>query len=122
MNRKKYIGFLMIPVFLLATGFIIFRYNSNKGKTESISSYQLQKRKSADSYNQQWLALSKQTDAHLEKLRSEPNNTKSNLALATIFINEARAWGNHAYYDAAAMHYIDVVLTTEPKNFEASVM
>lgn len=111
----------MIPVFLLATGFIILRY-TNKEKDKSESFYQLQKRKAVNSNNKEWMAMYKQAEAHLDKLRLEPKNNKSKLALATIFINEARAWGNHAYYDAAATHYIDEILATEPKNFEASVM
>jgi tetratricopeptide (TPR) repeat protein len=119
--KKNYFNLVMIPIFLLASGFIILRYAS-KDKDKSESSYQLQKRKADDSNNKDWMASYKQAEAHLDKLRLEPGNTKSKLALASIFINEARAWGNHAYYDAAAMHYVNDVLKTEPKNFEASVM
>lgn len=109
----------MIPLFLLASGFIILRY-SNTSKKETV--YQLQKRKAVNSNDKYWMAIYKQAEAHQDKLRLEPTNVKSKMALVSIFINEARAWGNHAYYDAAAMHYIDEVLLAEPKNFEASVM
>jgi tetratricopeptide (TPR) repeat protein len=39
-----------------------------------------------------------------------------------LFIEESRAYGNHTYYDEAAMHYVNDVLKTEPENFEASVL
>lgn len=119
--KKNYFYIIMIPVFLLATGFIIVRY-ANKDNANQNGSYQLQKRKAPDSNNKEWMAAYKQAEAHLDKLRLEPANTKSKLALASIFINEARAWGNHAYYDEAAMFYVDQVMAEEPKNFEAAVM
>jgi tetratricopeptide (TPR) repeat protein len=66
--------------------------------------------------------LYKQTEAHLDKLRVSPADTKSKLALAGLFIEESRAYGNHAYYDEAALYYVNDVLQTDPKNFEASVL
>ena len=119
--KKNYFSLIMIPVFLLATGFIILRYTNQKD-ADSKKLYQLQKRKAESSNDKQWMQLYKQAEAHLDKLRISPADTKSKLALASLFIEESRAYGNHAYYDEASLHFVNDVLQTEPKNFEASVL
>ncbi len=119
--KKNYFTLIMAPLFLLATGFIILRYTNQEAK-ESNKIYQLQKRKAESSNDKEWMRLYKQAEAHLDKLRATPADTKSKLALAAMFIEESRAFGNHAYYDEAALHYVNDVLQTEPKNFEASVL
>jgi tetratricopeptide (TPR) repeat protein len=119
--KKNYFTLIMAPLFLLATGFIILRY-TNPEANASNKVYQLQKRKAESSNGKEFMRLYKQAEAHLDKLRETPADTKSKLALASIFIEESRAFGNHAYYDEAALHYVKEVLQTEPKNFEASVL
>jgi tetratricopeptide (TPR) repeat protein len=111
----------MIPLMVLTTGFIILRFNSQQESTSN-RNYQFQKRKAESSIDKEWAFLNSQTEAHLDKLRTNPSDVKSKLALASIFINEARAFGNHAYYDEAANYYVDEVLKAEPKNFEASIL
>ena len=111
----------MAPLFLLVTGFIILRYTNQEANAAN-KVYQLQKRKAESSNDKEWMRLYKQAEAHLDKLRATPADTKSKLALAALFIEESRAFGNHAYYDEAALHYVNDVLQTEPKNFEASVL
>ncbi len=119
--KKNYFYIIMIPLMVLTTGFIILKFNK-KQETETNRNYQFQKRKAESSLDKEWSFLNNQTEAHLDKLRVNPSDVKSKLALASIFIGEARAYGNHAYYDEAAMYYVDDVLNAEPKNFEASIL
>ncbi|MEO6406804.1 MAG: tetratricopeptide repeat protein [Ferruginibacter sp.] len=119
--KKNYFYIIMIPLMVLTTGFIILRFN-NKEQASVNRSYQFQKRKAESSIDKEWAYLNGQTEAHLDKLRLNPSDNKSKLALASIFIGEARAYGNHAYYDEAAMYYVDAVLSSDPKNFEASIL
>ncbi|MEO7265122.1 MAG: tetratricopeptide repeat protein [Ferruginibacter sp.] len=119
--KKNYFYIIMIPLMVLTTGFIILRFN-NKQETAANRSYQFQKRKAESSIDKEWSFLNNQTEAHLDKLRTNPADVKSKLALASIFIGEARAYGNHAYYDEAAMYYVDDVLKADSKNFEASIL
>ena len=119
--KKNYFTLIMVPVFLLATGFIILRF-TNKEKSTQNKTFQFQKRKAENSNNKEWIFLYKQAEAHQDKLRISPGDTKSKLALAGLFIEESRAYSNHAYYDEAALFYVNDVLKTEPKNFEASVL
>ena len=52
-------------------------------------------------------------------MRDNPNDNKSAIALATVYIQEARITGNSMYYDGAALHYINQVLEKNPTDFEA---
>ena len=51
----------------------------------------------------------------------DPNDTKSSLALAALFIQEARVTGNFVYYDMAAMKYVNNVLSKDSLNFNALI-
>jgi tetratricopeptide (TPR) repeat protein len=52
-------------------------------------------------------------------LKENPDDDKSGLALAAIYIQEARITGDHMYYDLAAMHQINNILKKDSNNFEA---
>lgn len=52
-------------------------------------------------------------------MQSNPKDIKAAIALASLYIQEARITGNAVYYHAAAMKYINQVLDNKPENFEA---
>jgi tetratricopeptide (TPR) repeat protein len=54
-------------------------------------------------------------------VKADPEDTKSSLKLAALFIEEARVTGNNMYYDKAGMRYVNTVLKLEPENFYALV-
>jgi tetratricopeptide (TPR) repeat protein len=59
--------------------------------------------------------------AHQASIKKNPDDEKSLLALAALFIQEARITGNYVYYDMAAMKYINTVLNKDSSNFTALI-
>jgi len=55
------------------------------------------------------------------KLAAKPEDVKTRLQLATIFITEQRITGEHHYYYTAIEKILNGVLSIDPKNFEAMV-
>jgi tetratricopeptide (TPR) repeat protein len=51
--------------------------------------------------------------------RTNPDDMKSRISLASLYIREARITGNYIYYDMAAMRYVNEVLQKDATNFEA---
>ncbi|MEO7445169.1 MAG: tetratricopeptide repeat protein [Ferruginibacter sp.] len=119
--NKKYIYISFLVIFIAASGFVVMRY-SQKEKAKSQVVYDFLKRPNADANDAEWYKSFKQAEAHQDKLRQSPGDIKSMLALANIFIQEGRVTGNFAYYDKAAMKYVNDVLKQYPTNFEAGLM
>ena len=75
-----------------------------------------------NSNNAEWLAAKQITDKLISKIKSDPSDTKSALALANAYIMEARISGNISYYDKATIKTIENVLAKEPGNYEALML
>ena len=116
--KTKNIYFLFILFFLAAIVFIIVRYN-NRQKEKDTTTYNLLERKGPLSKTGEWQATQSRATTLLSALQKNPNDAKSALALALIYIQEARVTGNFVYYDAAAMKYVNDVLKTDSSNFDA---
>lgn len=56
-----------------------------------------------------------------QKIAANPNDVKSRLQIATIYMSEARITGEHPYYYPAIISILDGVLALDSKNFEALV-
>ncbi len=67
----------------------------------------------------EWRNTKQAIESYLKILRSDPKNTKTKLALAQAYLQEARVTANYAYYMPAAAILMDDVLKSEPENFEA---
>lgn len=117
MSKKfTYIGLFIL--FFSASAFVVVRYNAAlKNKVNAF--YPLEERKGANALLPEWAATKKRASNLIRIVRVNSADTKSAIALATIYLQEARITGNTAYYDAAAMKYVDNVLDKEPENFEA---
>lgn len=118
--KKNQIYLLLILVFIALTGAIIYKYSAEK-KEASNKVYALLERKGNAATTEEW----KKTKAKAADLKiaidKDPTDTKSQLGLASLFIQEARISGDYAYYDQAAMKTINEVLAIDPNNFEALV-
>lgn len=116
---KKNITYTVLVVFMMAAiAFIWIKYSGTKTKKEQ-QVYALLQRKGNMAKAPEWPVV-KENSIRLQKMiEVNPGDKKSLVALANLCIMEARATGNFAYYDAAAMKYIDKVLKTEPHHFEA---
>jgi tetratricopeptide (TPR) repeat protein len=67
----------------------------------------------------EWINTKSSIQQMLVTIKKNPNDIKAKLKLASLYINEGRVTGNHAYYDAAALQMIDDVLDHEADNFDA---
>jgi tetratricopeptide (TPR) repeat protein len=112
--KKKYIYtiFLFFIAFMLSIIFLKYR---NK---EAIS-YTLLDRKGITADGREWELTRNYASTLLQSLKKNPADAKSSLALAAIFIQEARVTGNYVYYDKAAMKYVSDVLKMDSNNFDA---
>ena len=116
--KKSRTCLLLIILFTGTVSFIISRYNSKKQK-KAATEYILLSRQGAMAQNEEWIATRKKAFDLLKAVRINPEDSKSNLALAALYIQEARITGNYAYYDQAALKHVTEVLQQEPSNFEA---
>lgn len=88
-------------------------------KKHFVAFYPLQDRKGTTALSPDW-AVTKEKAANLIRVvRDNPEDIKSALDLASLYIKESRVTGNAMYYDAAALKYINQVLEKDPENFEA---
>lgn len=118
--KKTFTYLLFIGIFILAVSFIIIKYKKNETDKES-AVYTLKERRGASAQNAEWVTTRDNANTLVESIKKNPDDVKSRLSLAALFIQEARITGNFLYYDAAAMKYVNDVLKKEPANFEALI-
>lgn len=118
--KKKTIYWISIVVFCLAVAGIFIKYNYTKSQSEN-KTYSLLERKGALAASNEWKGAKKTADSLLQLVKANPDDSKSRLRLAALYIQEARVTGNYAYYDVAAMKYINDVLRLDSTNFNGLV-
>jgi tetratricopeptide (TPR) repeat protein len=118
-NMKKNVLYVvLLLVFIGAAGFVVIKFSKDeKQRKETV--YKLLDRKGSLAKTDEWANTQINVKTLLATLKSNPADTKSKIAMANLFILEARATGNYQYYDRAAFKYVNEVLATEPANFEA---
>ncbi|WP_276502623.1 tetratricopeptide repeat protein [Terrimonas pollutisoli] len=118
--KKKYFFIIIIGLFVVAAGFLAIEHKKkHKVKGDIVVFYPLKER---PGYKKQSAEEKKQQEnfANLMKVvRTNPSDTKSRIALAGLYINEARITGDYDYYNGAAMKYVDEVLEIDSLHFEA---
>lgn len=118
--KKNQLYIVLVALSLIAVSAIIYSYKRKSTEAEN-KVYTLLPRKGVAEGNKEWEMVRKQSNVLLDALRQEPTDVKANLALAALFIQEARASGNHMYYDVAAMKHVNRVLKSDSLNFNALV-
>lgn len=118
--KKKNIYLLTIIIFCLAVIGIIIKYNYKKSADEK-KDYALLPRKGALANSAEWKQTKHSSDSLLTLIKENPTDSKSQLRLAALYIQEARVTGDYAYYDVAAMKYINDVLNLDSLNFNGLV-
>src|SRR5687768_8199374 len=116
--KKKFTYILLLVLFFGTSAFVVLRYN-NKLKTKINAFYPMLDRKGASANSAEWQSTKSHADNLIRIVRDNPQDKKSVLALASLYVKEARASGNFNYYDKAALHYIDALLKIDSQNFEA---
>jgi tetratricopeptide (TPR) repeat protein len=112
-------NFTLLLIAVLVIGGSIFGILSFKNKTVDKDLPGMKERVDQLKNLSEWNVTSRQAGILMTKIKSDRSDIKSQLSLASIMINEGRITGDHAYYDDAAMFYIDEVLAKDPSNFEA---
>jgi tetratricopeptide (TPR) repeat protein len=119
--KKKILYFILLSFFITAVAIIIYKY-SNTQKEDKSKTYALLPRKGTAATAPEWLQTKEQGLKLLKNIEANPNDTKSLTQLATLYIREARITGNYAYYDKAALTYVNSALAVDSANFEALVL
>lgn len=118
--KKNYRNIILPVLFIVAAGFVVIRYKNNR-QAENNATYTLLPR-AGDANGAEWQAAKKNADRLIAKIKADPNDTRSPLALANAYISEARISGNSAYYDKAAMRTVDKLLEKDEDNYEALML
>jgi len=116
--KKNSIYSFTIFLFVLAICGIFFKYKHDETKRGN-KIFPVLARKGAASATDEFKSVQTRSIALLNTIKAKPDDIKTGIALATLYVQEARASGNYMYYDKAALKYINAVLAKEPKNFDA---
>jgi tetratricopeptide (TPR) repeat protein len=119
--KKKSIYNILVVLFLAAVAIIIYKYSNTQSEEEN-KTYVLLPRKGTAATAPEWLQTKEQGLKLLQNIQKDPKDGKSLTQLATLYIREARITGNYAYYDKAALTYVNNALAIDTSNFEALVL
>jgi tetratricopeptide (TPR) repeat protein len=112
---KKIYGYVVFLVaFASIVTFILLGYHARENKIDN-----LLERNSSSVKTNEWVLMRDYASSLRNKIEKNPEDIKSTLALATLFIQEARITGNYVYYDKAAMKCVNRVLKMDSINFQA---
>lgn len=109
---------MTIAFFVAAVCFIIYKYNEDR-KKELFVVYKIKERSGPLSQTAEWENVRHNANFLTESIKKNPNDVKAKISLSSLFIQEARITGNYAYYDKAALKYVDDVLKLDTNNFDA---
>jgi len=116
--KKRFTYPIILFLFAVASGFIILKYQKDRSKKES-ELFEIIPRKGNSAQSSEWTLSKKVSVRLIQKIENDPSDIKSRIALAAIYLQEARSSGNFAYYDRAALSCVNTVLKKEANNFEA---
>ena len=116
--------FFAVAFFLITLTTTITSCNSSEGKLKAYISEQnpmdipeLLERKGELASASEWTKTKEKTAELKAKLATRPQDVKTRLQLATIFITEQRITGEHHFYYGAIEKILNGGLSIEPKNF-----
>ncbi|MEJ7679229.1 MAG: tetratricopeptide repeat protein [Segetibacter sp.] len=113
---KKIIYPAMLLLFAVA---IVFIFVNFRKKEKQATSYELKERNGQLAKSNEYIMTRASADRLKLAIEENPDDKKSQLGLATLYIQEGRITGDHMYYDGAAMQQVNNVLKNDPNNFEA---
>ena len=116
--KKNILYSVLIILFISLVGFVLLKFKK-EDSIKANTQYVLLERNGAMAQMPEWPDTKLNASKILKAINANPGDLKSHISMANLFIMEARATGNYAYYDKAAMKYINNVLKINPQNFEA---
>ena len=118
---KKKIFYLAMVLFFLSTlALIVYKYQQNVIKEPD--NYYILERTGAAAKSDEWTKVRSQAYTLIEAIQNNSKDIKPKTDLAILYIQEARITGNYAYYDKAAMKYVNDALNIDASNFNAMVL
>jgi len=116
--KKRHTYFIVLSLFVATSGFIILKYQRDKNKKGS-ELFEIIPRKGNTIQSSEWTSLKKVSERLIQKIKRDPSDSKSRIALAEIYLQEARSSGNFSYYDGAALNCVNTILKKDANDFEA---
>ncbi len=116
--KQKYIQGILLIFFTAAVGFVVLKNTNTFSKT---AAYELMPRKGNDN-QQEWVTAKANVEKLQSKIKANPDDSRSLLALANAYITESRISGNIAYYDQAALQTVEIILSKKPDDYEALML
>ena len=116
--KKRPLYLVVVILFASASAFIVLKYQHDKRKQASVL-YEIIPRKGNPNQSSEWVLTKKVSTTLIQKIKRNPSDIKSLVALSAIYLQEARSSGNFSYYDKAALNCINKVLEKDAVNFEA---
>jgi tetratricopeptide (TPR) repeat protein len=115
MNKKNtYI--IAVSLFFVVALFIFLKFKASESEPVS---YKLKERNGVLAESPEYISTRTTAAKLAMAIRENPADVKSMIALAALYIQEARITGDHMYYDMAAMQQVNNVLKRDDKNFDA---
>lgn len=116
--KKKILYAIAVFAFVVASAFVILNKSEHPKKGETVS-YKLLPRKQSLAYVNEWKGTQNNAAVLSAKIKTNPADVKSLVALASIYLQEARITGNYEYYNEAALQTIKTILEKDATNFDA---
>src|SRR5215203_6744396 len=113
--KKKFTYVLLLVLFFGTSAFVVLRYNY-KIKNKINAFYPMLERKGEPANSADWMSIKSNSENLIRVVRDNPQDKKSALALATLYVQEGRATGYFNYYDQAALHYVNAILQMDNRN------
>jgi pentatricopeptide repeat protein len=115
--KKSFTWSLIIVASALTLGFLFLRVQKPAAEKRSYAT--LMPRNNLLAYTNEWTAMKNNAGRLMNKIRQNPDDIKSLIALTALYIQEGRITGNLEYYNKAALQTANDVLAKQPNNFEA---
>jgi tetratricopeptide (TPR) repeat protein len=112
-------GLFMVIVVLLQIGCTQTPKTDNTQTSSALDVPALFERKGDLAKATEWQKTKEKVEELKQKLSKDPNDIKTRLQVATIYLSEARITGEHPYYYPAILKILDGILYLNPNNFEA---
>ncbi|HEX2534160.1 MAG TPA: tetratricopeptide repeat protein [Chitinophagaceae bacterium] len=116
---KKRFTYLLLVLFLVgASAFVVVRYQQGQQRQKD-TIFGLKERTGPLAELPEWATVRSTAERLIGNVRRNPEDNRSSLQLAALYLQEARVTGQYAFYDAAALKQINGVLERDPALFEA---
>lgn len=97
---------------------VLFAYKKQQTASEN-TEYTLLNRGAAFSDTAEWNFMKEKVYNYMNTLSLNQTDLKALTGLAGVYVQEGRITGNYAYYDKAAMHYVNKALQVDSNYFDA---